>query len=104
MSGHWSGIREAGALTGMRIMAFIYKVFGKVVFNIILVPVMAYFYLRRTEARRASKAFLSRVRTCYPGALGEKSLTWLSYRHFLSFGRSLLDKFIAWSQIGRAHV
>jgi predicted LPLAT superfamily acyltransferase len=82
----------------MRIMAFIYKVFGRMVFNIILVPVMAYFYLRRSEARKASKAFLGRVRACYPDALGESSISWLSYRHFLSFGQSLLDKFVAWSQ------
>jgi predicted LPLAT superfamily acyltransferase len=99
MSGHWANIKEAGALNGMRIMAFIYRIFGKAVFNIILVPVMAYFYLRRSEQRQASKKFLRKVRDCYPDALPDQPVGWLSYRHFLSFGRSLLDKFIAWSQM-----
>lgn len=98
MSHHWASIKEAGALKGMRIMVFIYSVFGRMVFNIILVPVMAYFYVRRPAARQASKSFLRRVEATYPGLLKNRSISWLSYRHFLTFGHSLLDKYIAWSQ------
>ena len=98
MSYHWATIKEAGALTGMRIMVFIYSVFGRVVFNVILVPVMAYFFVRRPVARRASMDYLRKVMAAYPGIIKSRSITWLSYRHFLSFGHSLLDKYIALSQ------
>ena len=43
MSRHWATMKEAGALTGMRIMVWIYSVFGRSVFNVVLVPVMVYF-------------------------------------------------------------
>ncbi len=98
MSQHWSTIKEAGALSGMRFLILIYKLFGRVGFDVILVPVMAYFFVRRTSARRASKDYLRRVRAAYPESLPKRSITWLSFRHFMAFGHSLLDKYIAWSQ------
>jgi predicted LPLAT superfamily acyltransferase len=42
--------------------------------------------------------FLHRVKKCYPENLHGRSMTWLSFLHFLSFGQSLLDKYISWSQ------
>ena len=98
MTQHWSTMKEAGALNGMRFLIMIYKVFGRSFFGVILVPVMAYFFIRRTEARNASREYLQRVRTIYPGSLPNQPIAWLSFRHFLSFGNSLLDKYIAWSQ------
>ena len=98
MNQHWATIKEAGALKGMRIMVFIYTVFGRGVFNLILVPVMAYFFVRRTIARKASMAYLRKVEAAYPGTFGKQPIAWLSFRHFLSFGHSLLDKYIALSQ------
>jgi len=98
MSRHWATIKEAGALTGMRIMVFIYSVFGRAVFNLILVPVMAYFFVRRPVARNASMDYLRKVKAAYPGTFENRSIAWLSYRHFLTFGHSLLDKYIALSQ------
>lgn len=98
MSQHWSTIREAGALKGMRFLILIYNTFGRFIFNVILVPVMAYFFIRRTEARRASRDYLQRVKSAYPQSLPNRSISWLSFRHFLTFGHSLLDKYIAWTQ------
>ena len=91
-------MKEAGALTGMRIMVFIYSVFGRAAFNVVLVPVMAYFFIRRGSARRASMDFLRKVKRSYPENLQNLPLVWLSFRHFLTFGQSLLDKYIVWSQ------
>jgi len=98
MSQHWSTIREAGALSGMRVLILIYKVFGRIGFNIILLPVMAYFFIRRSAARRASMDFLRRVRAASPDSLPKRPIGWLSFRHFLAFGHSLMDKYIAWSE------
>lgn len=99
MSGsrHWSTITEAGALSGLRFMAWTYRLLGRVGFNIVLAPVMAYFMLRRPVARHASLDYLRRVKREYPDSLPGKPGLWLVFRHFLAFGRSLLDKYIAWT-------
>lgn len=94
---HWSGIREAGALSGLRIMAWTYRVLGRVGFNIVLAPVMLYFLPRRSVARRASMDYLRRVHENYPDSLDGRPGLWMTFRHFLAFGRSLLDKYVAWT-------
>ena len=98
MSRHWATMKEAGALTGMRIMVWIHSNFGQSVFNVVLVPVIAYFFVRRTDARQSSMKFLSKVKNSYPEEFGNRSLTWLSFRHFLAFGHSLLDKYLVWAE------
>jgi len=98
MSKHWASMGEAGALTGMRIMVWIHSRFGETVFNMVLVPVMAYFFVRRRSARRASMSFLNKVKRNYPERIDSRSLTWLSFRHFLAFGHSLLDKYLVWAE------
>ncbi len=95
MSQHWSTMKEAGDLTALRLIVSIYSFLGRAVFNIVLVPVMVYFFLRRGNARRSSLDYLRKVKHCYPARFGNQPLLWLSFRHFLSFGQSLLDKFIA---------
>jgi predicted LPLAT superfamily acyltransferase len=97
MSRHWANIGEAGALSGMRFMAWTYTRLGRVGFNIFLGPVMFYFLLRRPVARRASLDFLRRVKQQYPDSLAGRPNLWMSFRHFLAFGRYLLDKYIAWT-------
>jgi predicted LPLAT superfamily acyltransferase len=98
MSGHWATKKEAGALTGIRIMVWIHKVLGRSVFNAVLVPVMAYFFIRRTEARRSSMKFLGKVKNSYPEKFDNRLLAWMSFRHFLAFGHSLLDKYLVWAE------
>jgi predicted LPLAT superfamily acyltransferase len=96
-SHHWSSIAEAGALSGLRFMAWTYRLLGRVGFNIVLAPVMFYFLLRRPIARRASLQYLEKFQREYPDSLPGKPGLWLVFRHFLAFGRSLLDKYVAWS-------
>lgn len=96
MSQHWASIGEAGALTGMRFMVWVHKYLGRFVFSVILVPVMIYYFLVRRTPRRASMDFLRRVKKKYPSVFGRKSLLWLSFRHFMAFGHSLLDKYLVW--------
>jgi len=95
---HWAATKEAGAIGGMRAMVWIYSVVGRPAFSFVLAFAMAYFFLRRGSARRASMEYLVRVRRCYPDAIGNGSIGWTSYRHFLAFGQSLLDKYIAWAE------
>jgi predicted LPLAT superfamily acyltransferase len=96
MTRHWSSIGEAGAVNGMRFMVWTHSVLGRRVFDLFLIPAMVYYFLRRGEARRASQDFLRRVRAYTPDSLNDRPIFWLSFRHFLSFGGSLLDKYLAW--------
>jgi len=96
MSRHWASIGEAGALSGLRIMVWIYRHLGRTVFNVALVPVMMYFVVRRPLARRASNDFLERVWREYPDSLPREPNAWTTFVHFFRFGQSLLDKYIAW--------
>jgi len=98
MSAHWATVGEAGALRGLRAMVWIHTHLGRLAFSIVLVPVMAYFFLRRPAERNASRNYLQRVKRKYPDRLPGKAGAWLSYRHFFAFGQALLDKVVAWLQ------
>ena len=98
MSRHWARTREAGLLKGMHILIWIHKHGGRFAFSLTLLPVMAYFFVRRGDARRACRRYLIRVKRCYPQALGNRSITWLSFVQFVTFGQSLLDKYLAWAE------
>jgi predicted LPLAT superfamily acyltransferase len=79
-------------------MFFAYSLFGRVGFSIFLYPVMTYFFLTSPAVRRASLEFLSRVQQ-HAGAVSVPSRApgWRqSFRHFLSFGETILDKLAAW--------
>lgn len=96
MPNHWSQIQESGGLLGMRIMFFLYRWFGRWLFNIILYPVIFYFFLTNRTAKIASMDYLSRLQSVDSLPI-EKSLQRQSFIHFLHFGRNLLDKLAAWS-------
>ena len=96
MSSHWASTKEAGAIHGLRFMIWLNSNVGRAAFNVVLVFVMGYFFLRRGEARRASLQYLDRVKRAYPNVLGRGPRLWLSFRHFFIFGQSLLDKYLAW--------
>lgn len=89
---HWAKSGEAGSILGMKFLILIYRLFGRWGFRLILVPVMVYFYLFRTEARRASKQYLQKIalKTSDPAKPAS------SFQHFLMFGEILLDKFLVW--------
>jgi predicted LPLAT superfamily acyltransferase len=95
MSQHWATMSEAGALAGLRTMVWVHAHLGRFAFSVVLVPVMAYFFVRRSAARQASRDFLSKVKRQYPESLKGNASLWLSFRHFLAFGESMLDGVIA---------
>jgi predicted LPLAT superfamily acyltransferase len=98
MKRHWATTTEAGVLRGMQFMIGVHKFVGRTAFNVVLVFVMAYFFLRRSEARHASRDYLRRVRNLYPEALPKGPISWLSFRQFFAFGQSILDKYLAWAE------
>jgi predicted LPLAT superfamily acyltransferase len=91
---HWASVAERGALWGMKLVAFAYRVLGRRISGAILVPVVAYFYLTDPSARRCSLAFLRRAHDAKELAA---PTSWTSFRHFLTFAMKSLDAFAAWS-------
>jgi predicted LPLAT superfamily acyltransferase len=96
MSQHWAAIGEAGALSGLRIMVWVYRTLGRRAFNAVLGPVMLYYLMRRPLARKASRDYLKRVYGRYPKAFKRKPGLGATYLHFFNFGQALLDKYVAW--------
>jgi predicted LPLAT superfamily acyltransferase len=92
---HWFSLQETSLVWGIRTLVWIYRLFGRVTFRLILRPVVSYYFLKNTMARHASIDYLKRLARYYP-ELNIDANGWLSYRHFLSFGETLLDKIIAW--------
>ena len=84
---HWAKSAEAGSIFGMKMLILIYRLFGRWGFRLILAPVMVYFYLFRTEERRASKEYLEKVALYTSGSAKPES----SFQHFLMFGEFFLD-------------
>jgi len=96
---HWSSIEESGIYLGLKVMLRTYRIFGRLGFSIILIPVILYFYLTNGSARRASADYLLRISRDATGRqrLGRWPAQFRSLRHFIHFGEAILDKLRAWT-------
>jgi predicted LPLAT superfamily acyltransferase len=97
--GHWSRLEERGAVVGMKILLAGYRLFGRGVFRIMLFPVMTYFFLTSSSARRASRQYLDRVQATREKIDGKPAKRLSGFRHFLQFGESILDKTAQWAGV-----
>ncbi len=89
---HWTEQTERGSLIGIKILFFLHKIFGNFVFKLILYPVIFYFYLTGTVARRSSKQYLKSLQEHFV-EVPELS----SFQHFMQFADAILDKLNSWS-------
>lgn len=94
-AGHWAQLEEAGVYWGMRLMLGAYAVGGRLLFRVLLYPVVFYFFLFGGRARRASLDYLRRLHEYDPSLPVRPTWSW-SYRHFISFAETMLDKLAAW--------
>lgn len=101
----WAQIPEKKGLLGMKIMVRCCTLLGRRAFSILLYPVMLVFYLSSPAARRASAQFLHRVEAVrQQRGLKAEPGRFSSFRHFYSFGQTLMDKILSWQgrlQLGR---
>jgi predicted LPLAT superfamily acyltransferase len=93
---HWALLQETSFTLGIRLLVWVYRIFGRWVFRLMLRPVVSYYFVNGKIARNASREYLQRLGQCYP-ELGLTGSLRQSYRHFLSFGETLLDKIIVWT-------
>lgn len=89
---HWASINEASFVGGMRLLFWIWRVFGRWPFRLVLHPVLVWFILLHPHARHASAGYLRRVGAFVPVQQG----FWGVLRHFCAFAESILDKMLMW--------
>jgi len=93
---HWAALQETSILWGIRSLVWVYRIFGRWVFRLFLRPVVSFYFLTGNIPRNASREYLRQLGRYFPEL--QLSGGWLeSYRHFLSFGETLLDKIIVWT-------
>ena len=95
-SPHWAQIRECSLLWGMRLLFGIYRLLGRKALQLFLYPVVIYYWLVNSTARRASRDYLDKVALLLPAA-GVRGSLWNSYRHFIGFANAIIDKLAAWA-------
>lgn len=93
---HWSRRREAGTLLGLKTLWWIYRLLGRRVLSWVLFPVAAYFYVTRSEARRASHEYLRQHHAYFTDHWDHRPGRGDSLRHFHEFAESVVDKLLAW--------
>ena len=95
---HWAKQAESGSYIGIRILLGFYRLGGKWLLRVMLVPVLAYFVCMNKRARQASRQFLLRVHhtaAAQSPFLGEPGL-WQVFLHFYSFAQEALAKIDGW--------
>ena len=94
---HWANLKEAGTFKGILFLLWVHRIFGRTIFSIILIPVMAYFFCFVPVARRASREYLNLHFTAFPHCWKKSPGYFQVYLHLYAFGQAVLDKLLAWS-------
>ncbi len=97
-SPHWAEIEDFGIVWGMRFLVIVHRYFGRWILPIFLYPVVAYYFATNRLARTASLDYLDRL-TRYAPDTGVTPGLWTSFKHFLSFAHSMLDRVSAWTGV-----
>jgi predicted LPLAT superfamily acyltransferase len=87
---HWVGLMERGAVWGVAFIAMAYRLLGRRVCSLVMLPVVAYFYVTGSEQRRASLDYLRRVLHRTPGHLD-------GLRHSMDFANKAVETLGAWT-------
>lgn len=95
---HWSKQKERGSYLGIRFLFLFYRLGGRFLVKIGLIPVLFYFFITSRRTRRASQDYLRRVFEYFgpTSALPTKPRLTTSFMHFWQFANSALDKVDAW--------
>lgn len=93
---HWSETEERKGIWGIKLILALYRLFGRKTAQLIMLPVITYFWLTGKVARQASKDYLQIIKTKYDRVplVNRSKLT--TFYHFYRFGDSLLDKLASW--------
>jgi predicted LPLAT superfamily acyltransferase len=93
---HWAQINEVTFVAGIKFLFLVFRLFGRALFLPMLSVGVCFYFLAYPHARAASRDYLRRLYRDM--GRPERDVTWwLVYRHFVSFGDSILDKLRVWS-------
>ncbi len=95
-STHWSKINEKGSVLGIQILLWIFKHIGRRGVSLFLIPVLTYYFIFSSQARKASQQYLAKIHQ-NSDFFKKSPQLYQSYYHFLTFGFAILDKMAAWS-------
>ncbi|MEP3244216.1 MAG: acyltransferase [Sneathiella sp.] len=90
---HWADVEESGAYWGLKFLALIYRLAGRRVCLVFMFPVLLFFYLILSSARRSINQFNKYVSDMQGH---QKTGFWQGFPNFLAFGAAALDKLAAW--------
>ena len=93
-STHWAQIGESTFVAGMWLLYHLHRLLGRWPFLLCLYPVVAYYWLTRPLARRASLQYLQRMQQTH-GLWKRMPGWWQSQKHFRMFAQVILDKLLA---------
>jgi predicted LPLAT superfamily acyltransferase len=91
---HWSLTQERGSLWGLNLLFLFYRYAGRYFILLLLYPIIFYFFITGTAARKASKTYLNKLYQA--GLLLKKPHLGIRFQHFLAMGVSVLDKVDVW--------
>jgi predicted LPLAT superfamily acyltransferase len=95
----WFRLRERGTLLGFRCMGAVLRLLGPRAVRALAAGLVPYFFATSGRARRASRAYLARLRAHagpLPDLPRDPGLREV-YRHFRAFAQATVDKVLAWS-------
>lgn len=96
-SAHWATFLERGSTWGLRLVAVAYRILGRRIALLVLLPAVTYFFLTGRRARCASRNYLQRLASYADPDTAVPAATLKNiFRHFLAFAESGLDKLAAW--------
>ncbi|WP_194756899.1 LpxL/LpxP family acyltransferase [Aliidiomarina indica] len=95
---HWVDYKERGSYFGIRILLGFYRLGGRLLVKIGLLPILLYFFLSSRATRSASLDYLGRVYKHFGATPHLQTYpTWKeSFLHFWRFGQAAVDKVDAW--------
>ncbi len=90
----WAGTAESGSLGALHAIRWAYRCFGRSLCIVLLTPIAAYFVLRDSQARRASRQYLRRLNAWLGGGGGfeREPALFDSLLHFREFAINIFDR------------
>lgn len=97
-SAQWTRIAERGSIWGIRFTAWMYRILGRRLTLPLIYVVVTYFFLTDPAGRRASQAYLRRVRDQPAGRnhFPDPPGLLASYRHYRTFALCIVDRMSIW--------
>lgn len=95
---HWTRLAERGSGLGIRLTVACHRLFGQRTVRLLLYPIVGYFLITGSTARRASFDYFRRLEKFAGAAANTPAPGWISsFRHMMAFAESALYKLTGWA-------